>query len=177
MSKITTIIRSLTVEEQQQLKDELLRNYDLWEPHGSNKYNTMLQDGRSIHVNSVINGKVVHSLFDKFPLTHQILKLVAEDRTIARVYWHKLEWNDKILPHNDSLVFDVVENRLDNRYQIYLECPDNRIMIDNRAINSKKFENTIVDFDLTQQHSFVNHSPQPWVFLVFDVLKPNVNFI
>ena len=176
MSK-TTVLRPLTVEEQHQLVGELFKN-NIWDFHVlNNEFKTVLQDGRTIHINSVIDGKFVNSLFNLFPLTHQILKSVAGDRVIARAYWHKLELGDTIPAHHDRSLFDVVQNRLDSRYQIYLGCPDSEIVIDGVPVNAKMFENTVVDFDLTQIHSFVNNSSQPWVFLVFDVLKPNINFI
>ncbi len=170
-------MRELTAIEQQQLRDELTLNGG-WDYHVlNNEHLTALQDGRSIHVNSVLNEKFVNSLFYKFPLTHQILKSVAGDRVIARCYWHKLEIGDTISEHDDSKLFNVVQGRLDNRYQIYLSCPDNIMTVDSQPVNAKTFENKIVDLDLTQTHGYVNNSIEPWIFLVFDVLKPGINLI
>ena len=173
----TTIIRPVTSEEQQQLRDELSKNNDLWEPHGSGKHITALDDGLSIHLNSVLYGKFEHSWFDRFPLTHNILKSVAGERTIARTYWHKLECGDTIFAHDDRPLYEVVHDRLDNRYQIYLDCPDNEITIDCQSVNAKTFENSVVNLGLLKTHSYVNNSSAPWLFLVFDVLKPGINLL
>ena len=174
MSNITTIVRQLSVLEQQQLQNELTQ-YSWWTPHVlNNEFPTALQDGRSIHINSVIDGKHVATLLDKFSLTHEIMKSVAKERVIARSYWHKLECNDTIPAHTDSTLYDVIHDRLDNRYQIYLDCPDVDMIVDGQTVNAKTFENSVVSLDLTQPHGYVNNSITPWIFLVFDVLKPDV---
>ena len=78
------------------------------------------------------------------------------------------------MEHTDSVLKFVEDGQLDTRYQIYLDCPDNLIVIDGVERNAKEFENSIVDFDLRMPHSYRNSGNTDWYFFVFDVMKPGV---
>jgi hypothetical protein len=132
---------------------------------------TALQDGTSIHVNFVSNDLYYrYSNFHLFPRTHEMLQEIAENKVIARCYWHKLLPGDTIRRHDDTEPGFVQRNELYARYQIYLDCPDNSVVIDNANMNAKNYEYSLIDFDLRLPHSYHNRSDKPWVFIVFDVL-------
>lgn len=171
----TTIVRPLTSSEQHDLIEELMINNELWTSHGRM---TSLNDGKTIYINRVTNNlKHIDDKFKKFPKTYNILKTISNDRVISRCYWHRLLANDTISKHTDSMLPFVYKNLLDNRYQIYLNCPNNLCVIDGVNCDVKKFEYNIIDFDLKLPHSYCNQGHNPWYFLVFDVLKPGIELI
>jgi hypothetical protein len=173
----TNIVRLLTDQEQLNLKSELSSLDHLWVKHS--RYPTALNQGRSIHLNHVTNELVLYnSILDLVPNTYNIMKSVANDKVISRCYWHKLLSNDQIDKHDDNDLEFIINDQLYARYQIYLDCPDDMtnqmLLIDNKRCNPIIYQNSIVDFDLRLLHHYHNLSDKPWYFLVFDVLKSNI---
>jgi hypothetical protein len=170
----TRLIRKLTSDEIQFLQEELRNNDSLWTTHSS-LMTTALKDGTSIHVNFVSNDLYYrYSNFHLFPRTHEMLQEIAENKVIARCYWHKLLPGDTIRHHDDTDPGFVKRNELYARYQIYLDCSNKSAVIDNAAINISDYEYSLVDFDLRLPHSYRNGSDSHWVFLVFDVLHAGI---
>jgi hypothetical protein len=85
---------------------------------------------------------------------------------------------EQINIHDDRCLNFVANNQLHARYQIYLECPedlsDKMLLVDNVRCNPKKYQYSIVDFDLRLKHHYHNLGDKPWYFLVFDVLKDGI---
>jgi hypothetical protein len=170
----TTIIRSLTEQERLDLKSELTSLDHHWTIH--TKYPTALRQGRSIHLNQISDNLLfLSTLFDVSPKVFKIVNEIANGKTVARCYWHRLMPNEQITIHTDRNIKFVAKDQLHARYQIYLECPedltDRMLMVDNLRCNPKKYQYSIVDFDLRLRHHYHNLSDSPWYFLVFDVLK------
>ena len=174
----TKIMRQLTIDERHDLQDELIINESLWTSHSSD-LPTSLADGKSIHLNMIQNDlKYVKDLWKLFPKTYNIIKTVSQDKTIGRCYWHRLLPNDIIGHHTDNSVEFVKNDQLYARYQIYLECPEDQkfkmLIVDAKPCNPKKYEYSLLDFDLRLRHRYNNLSDNPWYFLVFDVLKSDI---
>ena len=170
----TKIIRNLSIQEHGWLKSEVLRDALVWRKH-SWPGDSALKDGKTIHVKTIDNYlKLLHDQFYMFQKTHEIVVTISGNRTIGRCYWHRLRPGDTIMEHTDSVLTFVEDGQLDTRYQIYLDCPDNLIVIDGVERNAKEFENSIVDFDLRMPHSYRNGGNTDWYFFVFDVMKPGV---
>ena len=170
----TTIIRLLTEQERLDLKSELSSLDQHWTIH--TKYGSALKQGRSIHLNQISDNLLfLSSLFDLSPNVSKIVNEIANGKTVARCYWHRLLPNEQIYIHTDRNLKFVANNQLHARYQIYLDCPEDlsnkMLMVDNERCNPKKYEYSIVDFDLRLRHHYHNLSDSPWYFLVFDVLK------
>jgi hypothetical protein len=179
------IIRKLTNDEISSLRAELHDNDDLWTTHDGSSAperalrKSALQDGKSIHLNCTYEDLVFrYSNFATFPKTHDILKNIAENKTIARCYWHRLLPADTIDLHDDTILKFVRKNELLARYQIYLHCPpqlsDTVLVLDGVSRNPKDYEYSLIDFDLKLPHSYNNCGDEPWYFLVFDVLNAGI---
>jgi len=173
----TTIIRSLTEQEQIDLKSELLSLDQYWTIH--TKFHTALKHGRSIHLNEISDNLLFLSTkFNLSPIVYDIINNIADGKTIARCYWHRLLPGEQINIHDDRRLIFVANDQLYARYQIYLECPedlsDKMLMVDNVRCNPKKYQYSIVDFDLRLRHHYHNLGDVPWYFLVFDVLKDGI---
>lgn len=187
VARQTSIVRGLTSYELQTISDELNNSpRRAWIPHSPlNVKLTALQEGRSLYLHSVIPhtpttvrsntfGDRVYSSI--FPRTVEIIKYIAGSNTVGRVYFHKLGPGQQILRHNDSGV--VVQTRVKQRLQMYFEIPAAaELFIDNelKAVDQYRFK--LVDFAMGLDHYYINHSNQPWIFLVFDVLCDDVSIL
>ena len=171
----TRILRKLTSDEILGLKYDLERIDHLWADHSYDpiKYPTALREGKSIHLHNCDNDLVLwDSILDTVGSTKNIISDTIGSYHIGRVYWHRLMPGDSIDAHSDIEVKFVKTNKLVHRYQIYLECmPENILMLDAEYKNNKDFEYTVVDFALTKIHYYKNRSSVPWYLLVFDALN------
>ena len=136
----TTIIRPLTEQEQIDLKSELLSLDQYWTIHTT--LQTALKHGRSIHLNEVSDSLLFLSTkFNLSPTVYNIINNIADGKTVARCYWHRLLPNEQINIHDDRRLTFVLNDQLYARYQIYLECPedvtDKMLMVDNVRCNPK----------------------------------------
>jgi hypothetical protein len=169
----TKILRNLTDSEILKLKSDLLKVYHLWADHNPGGI-TALDSGKSIHLHSCDNDLMFRFsiLEESIPDTYDIISSIVDINYLGRVYWHRLMQNDIIKFHTDSDISFVANKKLEHRYQIYLECPyESVLIIDNRFRLAKDFENTVVDFNLIKPHYYNNMSSTTWYFLVFDALN------
>jgi hypothetical protein len=129
--------------------------------------------GKTVYLNMCGNDlELYHSILDRLPHTKKIIMDTVGPYYIGRAYWHRLLPGDRIDAHTDAAVEFVKNNKLEHRYQIYLDCmPENILVLDNIFQDNKEFEYTVVDFDLTKVHYYKNRSAEPWYFLVFDALN------
>ena len=167
----SNIIRTITLDEKLMLLTELIRS-DCWQEHGG-----FLRDGKSIHVKWV-SGDLNHKydLINQFPETMSLLQSLFPEREFARIFWHRLSKDDKIYPHDDTVVRYIGGNKLQCRCQIYLDIPDNFVLVaDNEVKAHKLWANTIIDFDFRQLHSYENNSDYAVYLLVADVLNDGVS--
>ena len=172
MIEQTKILRNLTESEILELKNDLNSIDHLWEDHHQP---TALAYGKTIYLkegNCTPTPILKSDILEYVLNTHKIIETIVKPYYIGRVYWHKLMPGDIISAHDD-LELDFIRHKiLEHRYQIYLECPDESILIDSNVVKDvKKFENTVVDFALTKTHYYNNASLTPWYFLVFDALN------
>jgi len=71
----------------------------------------------------------------------------------------------KIYPHTDNGSY----YKCVNRYQIFFDLTDEQII---EQEGSCRISNSLILFDPSKQHAFVNRSSSnPWRFVVFDILK------
>ena len=173
MIEQTKILRKLTEDEILELKNDLNIIDHLWEDHHG--VGTSLAYGKTIYLqqgNCSPTPILKNSILKHVSNTCKIIESIVKPYYVGRVYWHRLMPGDIISAHNDLWV-DFVRNKiLERRYQIYLECPDECIFLDDKKHrNVKEIENTIVDFALTKTHYYNNTSLTPWYFLVFDALN------
>jgi hypothetical protein len=175
MIKTTKILRKLTSDEILKLKLELNDIDHLWSDHSSDhtKYPTALKTGKTVYLNQCTNKLVFKSsILNTLPNTNKIISDIVGSNYIGRAYWHRLMPLNTIESHTDSQVDFVKDNKLTHRYQIYLECTsENIIILDDTYKNSVEFEYSIVDFALTNIHYYKNNSSKPWYILVFDELN------
>lgn len=170
MIEQTKILRNLTESEILELKNDLNSIDHLWEDHHPP---TALAYGKTIYLNTCTDNLLFKSsILDSIPVTNNIINEIVEPFNLGRAYWHRLMPSNIITTHTDENVSFVKNKKLEHRYQIYLDCPLEAILIlDDVVRDVKEFENTVVDFALTKTHYYNNASLTPWYFLVFDALN------
>ena len=175
MTENTKILRSLTVDEIFNLKQELLLIDHLWAGHGGPKNcPTALIHGKTVYLNTCHDDGVtfVKHCFELTPETKKIIDSIIAPYHLGRVYWHRLMPGDIITSHTDSEVIFVKNKILAHRYQIYLDTDDSiLLMLDGKLVPGSKYSNCLIDFDLRQMHAYRNTSSNPWYLLVFDALN------
>jgi hypothetical protein len=175
MISTTKILRKLTEEEILKLKLELNNIDHLWSDHSQNQitHPTALKTGKTVHLNSCSNKLVFESsILKTLPDTNKIISDIVGSNHIGRAYWHRLMPENSINFHTDGDIEFVKDNKLIHRYQIYLECTsENIIILDGTYKNSVEFEYSVVDFALTNIHYYKNWSSLPWYLLVFDAVN------
>ena len=172
MIEQTKILRNLTEDEILDLKNDLNSIEHLWEDHHKP---TALSYGKTIYLQQgdCFSTPILRSsILKRVSNTCKIIESIVKPYYVGRAYWHRLMPGDIINAHNDLQVDFVRKKILERRYQIYLECPDECILLDDKKHrNVKEIENTVVDFALTKSHYYNNASLTPWYFLVFDALN------
>jgi len=170
MIENTTILRSLTADEISSLKQELPLIDHLWENHHTP---TDLQDGKTVYLNQCSDSlEFVKARFDLLPKTKKIIDSVIAPHYAGRCYWHRLMPGDGIMPHTDASLGFIKEDKLEHRYQIYLDSSDDiKLMLDGKLDQGSKYSNCLVDFNLLKPHAYKNTSTEPWYILVFDALN------
>lgn len=84
---------------------------------------------------------------------------------IHYAYYTSLPPGKQIYPHVDIEPYYLKINR----YQIFFDLTPEQEIIQE---NNKSESNSLVLFDTTVTHAFINHSKtEPWRFIVFDVFK------
>lgn len=167
----TTVLEKIDQTLIDSLKKEL--SSATWDAHSHGKIyqeQGALRDGKSCwiyHTDEDLN--LISEQIDRFPVTMSIVNRFLGDDRMGRIYWHQLMPGDRIRRHTDvNLRFADV---LKHRYQVYLDIPSGaELELDGANQNPNDFQNSIVDFCLFLPHSYINNSPLPMTFLVFDAL-------
>jgi hypothetical protein len=177
----STVFKYLDSKTIFELNQELSVNKDnpLWGAHISN--NSYMKFGQLRHGKTMwlecVSLSLMHSSrnLEYFPKSFEIIKELSGINDYGRCYWHTLPPGAVIERHRDvdssHSYFDFVENR----YQIYLDIPDEAIVvIDDTLQDPSKFRNCILDFNMTRPHYYKNNSKRDFTFAVIDILKPGL---
>lgn len=168
-AETTTVIRPLTDQEKYDISLEIQRvDPTFWIRHvlPHQAHYTALYEGRTIHLNW--SNQDLPNRQEFFPKTMNIIEKIINGHQLGRCYIHKILPQCKIRRHNDSV--PVAQLKINRRYQIYLDIPHNvEMLLDDKLVpNPGYYQWSLVDFALTQPHSYKNHSDQDWIFIVFD---------
>lgn len=169
----TKVVQYLSEKEKADLYSEVSSS-TIWAPHSTNYKKTALKEGVTCHLHWVLDDDELTPTINNlniFPITELFIKNLFPNDDLGRVYWHNLRPNNKIDLHNDKMFNFVKNNRITNRYQVYLDIPENFVlMFDGQITDHKNFENSLVDFSLQKNHYYKNTSNENVYFLVFDIL-------
>jgi len=145
-------------------------------PHYPESKTSLHQTGALRNINSVFLATNIFPITEKKlenPIRHTAIQLLDSSakclgKTVDDIhyaYYAVIPPMSQIYPHVDiSPYYDKV-----NRYQIFFNLTKDQIVTQH---GSSATSNSIVWFDPTVTHSFINKSPtEPWRFVVFDIYK------
>lgn len=174
---MSTIIRSLSNHEINDLNREILINDRLWIQHPMEK--TYLDIGKTLVINWVtkINNEyqIQWTMKELFPDTWKFVTQLAENKSIGKVYWHRLKPLEQARPHTDNGNPYMSDKKIFKRLNIFLDIPtDVSVFLDGEReipIDNKSYEFTLVDLSHEKLHSVVNNSNKNVYIMVIDILK------
>jgi hypothetical protein len=189
MKQQSTVFGYLTSEIISNLNQELLNNKNnpLWGghvPENSLKYKQYSNNGPLRHGKTVWLEHMWTSLvwnfgdIKNFPETNKIIHELAGTCDYGRCYWHTLPPGAEIDKHQDTADIPSYFDFVKARYQIYLDIPEEAIIIiDDKIWGAKTLKNCILDFNMTLPHYYKNNSNRDFTFAVIDILNPDCKVI
>jgi hypothetical protein len=126
-----------------------------------------LPEGKTVYLR---NQGYQECYLDNFATTRKIIYEIADGRRLGKCYWHRFTKGAGVDLHEDSYICD--HEPVDYRYHIYIDIPPNMdIIYDGEPKPIEPIQNSIVNFNLLRKHYYKNNDDQPFIVMVFDVLK------
>jgi hypothetical protein len=176
----TTILKYIESPLLEEINTEIANNLnnEHWDVHHSSDYKNWGpgRHGQTFWLNFVKNDLTFQYEYQSyFPNTMNIIKLFAQSDNLGRTYWHRLSKGKMIEKHAD---IGAYFSKLRNRYQIYLDTPDDfELMVDGEFQSPVPYKNCFVDFNLSLPHYYKNNNDKDFYILVIDILKPEYKII
>ena len=192
MKHQSTVFKYLTPEIISSLNQDLFNNKNnpLWGNHVAEKtlmynwYSTNgpLRHGKTIWLEHVWHARTslawIFGDIKNFPETEKIIRELAGICDYGRCYWHTLPPGAEIDKHQDTADIPSYFDFVKTRYQIYLDIPEEAIIIiDDKIWDLKTLKNCILDFNMTLPHYYKNNSNRDFTFAVIDILNPDCKVI
>lgn len=158
--------RPLFKYDAQDLRQEMSRFDEFCVSHSAHPHYTVagpLRHGRTVWLFDEKEGAFKHEAV--FPHCIQFARYLAGlfETTITRAYIHRLQPFEGIDPHCDV---EPYHSTID-RYQLYLNWPQYATMEHKREGVWER--DTVVWFNHSLEHSYMNYSTSDWYFMVVDL--------